>query len=356
MPNTTTSWSTSPWRWNARSTPSRLKPTRSSATCERPLRVLAQAVSRSIPSRSKASAAISAFDSRFAPLPHQRVAEPRADGGAPVAGRQLREAGDADRPVARGGRSGSRAARPARAWPPARRCSASGCVELVYGPPREEAGDRRVGGRARTARGASSARGVAQGQRRAGDDERVGLVRRCAASPARCYNGGDARRCSTTCTATSPRSRRCSPTRRRAGAERCILGGDYALFGGWPAETRRAAARARAARCGSAATASAGPPTPTRRPTTRSCRARSPRRATRSARSVVADLAALPPAPRDGDALVCHGSPVSDVRSFLPEPAGRRGRAARGRRPRRGCSSATPTSRSRGPRPAGSSS
>ena len=38
-----------------------------------------------------------------------------------------------------------------------------------------------------------------------------------------------------TCTATSRRSRRSSTTPR--GADRFVLGGDYALFGGWPKET-----------------------------------------------------------------------------------------------------------------------
>ena len=38
-----------------------------------------------------------------------------------------------------------------------------------------------------------------------------------------------------TCTATSRRSRPCSTT--RAAPTRFVLGGDYALFGGWPKET-----------------------------------------------------------------------------------------------------------------------
>ena len=37
--------------------------------------------------------------------------------------------------------------------------------------------------------------------------------------------------------------------------------------------------------------------------------------------ALVAELAALPETAEDGDMLICHGSPVSDVRSFLPEPA-----------------------------------
>ena len=38
-----------------------------------------------------------------------------------------------------------------------------------------------------------------------------------------------------TCTATCPRSKPCSPT--PATVDGYLLGGDYALFGGWPAET-----------------------------------------------------------------------------------------------------------------------
>ncbi len=36
-------------------------------------------------------------------------------------------------------------------------------------------------------------------------------------------------------------------------------------------------------------------------------------------RDVVAEMAALPETHRDGATLFCHGSPGSDVRSFLPE-------------------------------------
>jgi len=46
-----------------------------------------------------------------------------------------------------------------------------------------------------------------------------------------------------------------------AGGDRFVLGGDYALFGGWPGET---VARLREALCGFAATASAGRPSPSR--------------------------------------------------------------------------------------------
>ena len=44
---------------------------------------------------------------------------------------------------------------------------------------------------------------------------------------------------------------------------------------------------------------------------------------------LVADLAALPANITRGDTLICHGSPVSDVRSFFPEPADDEAGAAR---------------------------
>ena len=99
-------------------------------------------------------------------------------------------------------------------------------------------------------------------------------------------------------------------------ADRYILGGDYALFGGWPAETARAAARARAGdldprqRRALDRRPAGAAPGGDRRTCARS-----------SATTLVAELAALPETAEDGDMLICHGSPVSDVRSFLPEPA-----------------------------------
>src|SRR4051794_19641822 len=100
--------------------------------------------------------------------------------------------------------------------------------------------------------------------------------------------------------------------------DRYILGGDYALFGGWPLETierlrelpavwiRGNTDRALAAydqlpddlvlRGGlEAARATLGP-------------------------LLAADLASLPFSATDGDTLICHASPLSDERSFFPEP------------------------------------
>ena len=98
-------------------------------------------------------------------------------------------------------------------------------------------------------------------------------------------------------------------------AERYILGGDYALFGGWPGET---VARLRELEPalwirGNGERWTADPPEELRE-------------AVAAVRGelgdeLVAELGALPETAEDGDMLICHGSPVSDVRSFLPEPA-----------------------------------
>jgi predicted phosphodiesterase len=106
---------------------------------------------------------------------------------------------------------------------------------------------------------------------------------------------------------------------RAQGADRWILGGDYALFGGWPAET---VARLRELEPalwirgnGERWTAA-----PNEAPDNEVVQG-----AIRSSREILADdliahLAALPEDAREGGTLICHGSPVSDVRSFLPEP------------------------------------
>ena len=105
----------------------------------------------------------------------------------------------------------------------------------------------------------------------------------------------------------------------QAGAERFILGGDYALFGPWPAETierlreldatwirgngERWTARPEDAPDNEVIQSAIG-----------ACREE-------LGPETVDELAALPEMLVDGSARYCHGSPVSDVRSFLPEPA-----------------------------------
>jgi putative phosphoesterase len=98
-------------------------------------------------------------------------------------------------------------------------------------------------------------------------------------------------------------------------ADRYVLGGDYALFGGWPRET---VARLRELEPalwirGNVDRWTADPPGELREPV----------EVARAALgdALVAELAALPETAEDGDTLICHASPVSDLRSFLPEPA-----------------------------------
>jgi diadenosine tetraphosphatase ApaH/serine/threonine PP2A family protein phosphatase len=104
-----------------------------------------------------------------------------------------------------------------------------------------------------------------------------------------------------------------------AGAEGWILGGDYALFGGWPAETverLRALERATWIR-GNGERWTADPDAAPDNPVVPGAIA-----AARAAlgEQTVGDLASLPfSLPVEG-ALVCHGSPLSDIESFLPEP------------------------------------
>ena len=96
-----------------------------------------------------------------------------------------------------------------------------------------------------------------------------------------------------------------------------LLGGDYALFGGWPRETveRLRALDARWSR-GNGERRTADPsdaPGPVLGAIER-CREL-------LGDDLVSELAALPESLADGETLYCHGSPVSDVQSFMPEPA-----------------------------------
>jgi predicted phosphodiesterase len=95
-----------------------------------------------------------------------------------------------------------------------------------------------------------------------------------------------------------------------------VLGGDYTLFGAWPRETveRLRGLDARWIR-GNGERWTAGAedaPEPVH--------AAIDRCAELLGAEVVAELAALPETLADGSTLYCHGSPVSDVQSFLPEP------------------------------------
>jgi diadenosine tetraphosphatase ApaH/serine/threonine PP2A family protein phosphatase len=103
-----------------------------------------------------------------------------------------------------------------------------------------------------------------------------------------------------------------------AGAERYVLGGDYALFGGWPLETVERLRellsavwiRGNCERLAHEPDGSAEDVEPELA-------------AVRAALGdeLVAELAALPETADEGDTLICHASPHDDSRSFAPEPA-----------------------------------
>jgi putative phosphoesterase len=100
-----------------------------------------------------------------------------------------------------------------------------------------------------------------------------------------------------------------------ADVDRYIFGGDYTLFGGWPAETIARLRELEPAiwirgNCERLVADAAQDGEPIE-----ACRAA-------LGDAVVAELAALPETAEDGDMLICHGSPLSDSRSFRPEPAG----------------------------------
>jgi diadenosine tetraphosphatase ApaH/serine/threonine PP2A family protein phosphatase len=102
---------------------------------------------------------------------------------------------------------------------------------------------------------------------------------------------------------------------------RYVLGGDYALFGGWPKETverLRALPDALWIR-GNGERWTANPDGAPDNPVVPGAI-----EAARAAlgKQLVRDLGALPSSATVHDTLICHGSPRSDVRSFLPEPAG----------------------------------
>ena len=104
-----------------------------------------------------------------------------------------------------------------------------------------------------------------------------------------------------------------------AGADRYVLGGDYALFGGWAAETvvrLRELAPAVWIRGNCERLAA--------RPETAPSRVHPEIGAVRAALGddLVEELAALPHSTERGDTLICHASPRDDSVSFTPEPAG----------------------------------
>ena len=100
-----------------------------------------------------------------------------------------------------------------------------------------------------------------------------------------------------------------------SGVDRWLLGGDYALFGAWPLETveRLRELDAHWIRGnGERWTADPHDAPEDARGAISWC-------AGMLGRDVVAELEALPQSHTDGDTLYCHGSPKSDVDSFMPE-------------------------------------
>jgi predicted phosphodiesterase len=101
-----------------------------------------------------------------------------------------------------------------------------------------------------------------------------------------------------------------------AGAERFLLGGDYTLFGAWPQETverlRELPADWIRGNCERWTASPEEAPEAVRDAIGR-CRELLGDR-------LVAELAALPEGMTRDAVLYCHASPVSDARSFMPQP------------------------------------
>jgi diadenosine tetraphosphatase ApaH/serine/threonine PP2A family protein phosphatase len=96
-----------------------------------------------------------------------------------------------------------------------------------------------------------------------------------------------------------------------------VLGGDYALFGAWPTEAveRLRSLDARWIRGnGERWTAGADDVPEPVLPAVERCREL-------LGDALVSELAGLPESLDDNGVVFCHGCPISDVQSFLPEPA-----------------------------------
>jgi predicted phosphodiesterase len=106
---------------------------------------------------------------------------------------------------------------------------------------------------------------------------------------------------------------------RMRGARRYVLGGDYTLFGGWPDETLASLHSLNATWIrgnGERWTAA-----PDEAPDDEVVQGAIAACAAALGDDLVSELAALPFDHVDGDTRYVHGSPVSDVRSFLPTPS-----------------------------------
>jgi diadenosine tetraphosphatase ApaH/serine/threonine PP2A family protein phosphatase len=104
-----------------------------------------------------------------------------------------------------------------------------------------------------------------------------------------------------------------------AGADRYVLGGDYALFGPWPAETVARLHELDAIWIrGNGERWTARPGDAPDNDVVQGAIAASREEL---GAGLVDELLALPEQYSAAGARYCHGSPVSDVRSFFPEPA-----------------------------------
>ena len=102
-----------------------------------------------------------------------------------------------------------------------------------------------------------------------------------------------------------------------AGAERYLLGGDYALFGAWPREVVERLRELDADWIrGNVDRWTASPEDAPEhvRDAVAACRRL-------MGDELATELGALPETHSSGGTLYCHASPVSDMRSFMPEPA-----------------------------------
>jgi predicted phosphodiesterase len=105
---------------------------------------------------------------------------------------------------------------------------------------------------------------------------------------------------------------------RQAGADRHLLGGDYALFGPWPHETVTRLRELDATWIrgnGERWTAR-----PSDAPDDEVVQGAIGASRAELGEGLVGELAALPEQYATAEARYCHGSPRSDVRSFFPEP------------------------------------
>jgi diadenosine tetraphosphatase ApaH/serine/threonine PP2A family protein phosphatase len=107
---------------------------------------------------------------------------------------------------------------------------------------------------------------------------------------------------------------------RGAGAERFVLGGDYTLFGPQPVETV-AALRALPDATWIRGNGERWTASPSEAPDNDVVQGAVVACADSLGGPLVGELAALPEAAVLDGIRYCHGSPVSDVRSFMPEPA-----------------------------------